>query len=352
METRCNFYSLNITYWLGSLFLFASLFFLKPAWALDFTCSSDGGTNCPSIEFDNVIIGSKITVPAGVCPGGIADVNVQTDIATTWAADVDIFIFHSGNQAILVADQCEGNNNINATFDDEGSALVCGANPAINGSVLPKEPLSIFDDMSPVGDWTLYISDDTSDDLTRLVNWTLSIQCKSQLSITKTLNGGEPNTIGIFTITVSPPNNTGVSIDARLTYSGTATKDIDYIATNNVSIPNGASIVAIPFQIIDDTLVEGTETVTATLSLGATSSLQIKTPRLASIGTDSATADLTDNDAYTLSITKTTDGAEPSTNGQFTVTVSPTNTSGTPITGTVVYTGTATSGTDYTAPPY
>jgi len=93
---------------------------------------------------------------------------------------------------------------------------------------------------------------------------------------------------------------------------------------------------------IDDSIVEGDETITATIS----------NPSVGAVGSnDSDTANLADNDNYSLSITKTQDGAEPSTNTTFEVTVTPTNNTGSDITGDIAFTGTATEGTDYQTGP-
>jgi hypothetical protein len=50
---------------------------------------------------------------------------------------------------------------------------------------------------------------------------------------------------------------------------------------------------------------------------------------------------------YQISIAKTTDGVEGGANAVFTVSVSPSNSSGSAITGDIAYSGSATNGTDY-----
>jgi subtilisin-like proprotein convertase family protein len=176
-----------------------------------------------------------------------------------------------------------------------------------------------------------------------------------KLSIAKTTDGQEPNSNGQFTVTVSPANNSGNAINGTLIYTGTATKDVDYRAPLSFSIPDGASSTTVPFEVLDDNTVEGTETVTAELSLVVATSARASS-RAVSIDSSAATAtaNINDNDTatnYTLSIAKAADGAEPSTNGQFTVTVAPANSTGAAITGTVAYSGTATNGSDYSDAP-
>lgn len=176
-----------------------------------------------------------------------------------------------------------------------------------------------------------------------------------KLSIAKTTDGQEPNSNGQFTVTVSPANNSGNPINGTLIYTGTATKDVDYRAPLSFSIPDGASSTTVPFEVLDDNTVEGTETVTAELSLVVATSARASS-RAVSIDSSAATAtaNINDNDTatnYTLYIAKAADGAEPSTNGSFTVTLTPANTIGAAINGSVAYSGTARNGSDYHQAP-
>ena len=163
-----------------------------------------------------------------------------------------------------------------------------------------------------------------------------------EVSIAKTTDGAEPTTNASFTVTVTPANDTGAAITGDIIYSGTATNDSDY-ATGSAtfSIADGSSTAVITLATTDDTDVEGTENITATISNLSTGT----------IGIGAATADLADDDvaapAYEVSIAKTTDGAEPTTNASFTVTVTPANDTGAAITGDIIYSGTATNDSDY-----
>lgn len=67
-----------------------------------------------------------------------------------------------------------------------------------------------------------------------------------------------------------------------------------------------------------------------------------------------ATVNITDDEAATpanlvLTVTKTADGAEPGTNGEFTISLPGNIVSSEDITVNYTITGTATAGTDYTA---
>ena len=96
--------------------------------------------------------------------------------------------------------------------------------------------------------------------------------------------------------------------------------------------------------VLDDALLEGTETIDATISNPSNAAV--------SIGTASATANITDNDTATADLSVTTQGDETGpVDIVYTVTLSKTNNTGVAITFDIdnLLTGTATSGSDYTA---
>ena len=107
------------------------------------------------------------------------------------------------------------------------------------------------------------------------------------VSIAKTSDGSEPGTDPVFTVSVTPQNASGSAITGNIAYSGSTTNGTDYATgPTSFSIANGSSSTTVPIDVTDDTLVEGTETVTATIS----------SPSTGSIGTNNATANIDDND--------------------------------------------------------
>lgn len=112
----------------------------------------------------------------------IADLNVVVNITHTWINDLTVtLISPAGTQVQLVAAPCISAeiNNIVATFDDEGSAVVCGNNPGIGGTVIPIQSLSAFDGQSTQGTWTLRVADGWNQDGGALNSWSLNI-CSAQ----------------------------------------------------------------------------------------------------------------------------------------------------------------------------
>ncbi|MHB1197720.1 MAG: Calx-beta domain-containing protein [Lutibacter sp.] len=88
--------------------------------------------------------------------------------------------------------------------------------------------------------------------------------CVSEVSIVTTTNASEPNTNGLFTLTLTNP----LVINTEITYTitGTASNGTDYttIGTKVTILANQTS-VTIPVIVIDDNIIEATETVIITL---------------------------------------------------------------------------------------
>jgi hypothetical protein len=162
------------------------------------------------------------------------------------------------------------------------------------------------------------------------------------VSISNTANAAEPSTNGALAVRLNVASATNVV--ASYSVGGTATAGSDYSAlTGSVTITAGQLTAAIPVNAIDDSLVEGAETVIVTLT-GVTSGNASLSPTASAL---TATNTITDDDAAVASIANTTDSAEPSTNGVLTVNLS--TAASTDVVLTYSIAGTATSGTDYTA---
>ena len=159
-------------------------------------------------------------------------------------------------------------------------------------------------------------------------------------TITAGVSGSEAGPVaGTFTVTLNKASSTPSEI--TFTLGGTATEGADYgaITTKTVIIPAGELAQTITIPVITDQLVEGTETVIATLTTTNNSAI--------STNTTPATISITDNTTATILVAATADGAEPGTAGQFTFTLSKPSSTDTKIDFTV--NGSSLSGTDYTS---
>ena len=141
----------------------------------------------------------------------------------------------------------------------------------------------------------------------------------------------------VFTVTLDVPNVAGTSVTYTFA-NGTATA-ADY--TGN---PGTVTFLAgddtpqtFTVPIINDAIVEGTETFTITLGTPTGGEGVSGSP---------ATGAITNDDSATLSIVATTQAAEDTTDGLFTITT--TNQFSTAVTVDILITGSATQGTDYT----
>ncbi len=177
---------------------------------------------------------------------------------------------------------------------------------------------------------------------------TVSNAMNAVLSVTQHGDEAGPTDIE-YTVTLSELNNTGsdITFDFDDLTTGTATSGSDYTAVGGsatITVANGSAIGTIIIPVTDDVLLETTETVICQISNPSNTSVTITTPN--------ATANITDNDGVNavLSVTQHGDEAGP-TDIEYTVTLSELNNTGSDITFDFddLTTGTATSGSDYTA---
>ncbi len=173
----------------------------------------------------------------------------------------------------------------------------------------------------------------------------------SEVSIINTTDGSE-NGAGAVTNGVLTINQTFATVtDTEIGYSvaGTSTSGLDFSAlsgTATITAGQFSTIITVP--VLEDAIVEGSETVIITLT-GVTSGTAVLDPVPANL---TATNTILDDDSATVSILNTTDGTENGsgtvTNGILTVTQTAVSATNTDLTYTVDLTSTAISGTDYT----
>lgn len=158
-------------------------------------------------------------------------------------------------------------------------------------------------------------------------------------------NAAEPSTNGAWTL--SRTGATTAALTVNFTLGGTATRTADYTVNappsgTTLTFAAGSATLVVPLVVVDDSLVEGTETAILTVASGT--GYTVGSP-------SSATVNIADDDSAsglpTVSIAATNpNAAEPSTTGTFTVTRTGATTSALVVNYTIG--GTAVNGTDYT----
>ena len=154
-------------------------------------------------------------------------------------------------------------------------------------------------------------------------------------------SAAEPGNNGQFTVTISNPSDTDTVVSYAV--SGDAIPGSDYTTlTGTVTILAHTTAATINVNVLDENLLEDNETVTVTLTGIISGDANI------SLGvTVSDTVTIADDDWAVVTILANDDSAaEPSDDGQFTVTLS--NPSDTDTVVSYTISGDATPGSDYT----
>lgn len=180
-------------------------------------CNTTASTNVPiAISASGApTITSTITIASG---GVISDLNVLAQITHAWISDLTVSITSpAGTTVQLVSEQCDDSDNMNATFDDAGVALVCGTAPAIAGTIIPAQALSAFNGQSSTGTWTLTVSDGYNQDGGSLTGWSLNICATAPLAVNENLFQDfaiypNPNN-GNFTVMFNTVSSENVNVD-------------------------------------------------------------------------------------------------------------------------------------------
>lgn len=116
----------------------------------------------------------------------VEDVNVTLNITHTWNADLDVrLIAPDGTTSIVLFQDVGGSsdNFVNCVLDDEAATPIANGTGPFTGSFIPAEPLSTFNGLQSIGDWTLEITDDANQDGGTLNDWNLQLCGNTNLSV-------------------------------------------------------------------------------------------------------------------------------------------------------------------------
>jgi hypothetical protein len=335
------------------------------------------GTLTVTVADDALLEGTE-TVQATISnPSGTATINITGASATASITDDE-----SANAALSVTTQGDEAGPVNIVYtvtlsatNNTGSAITFdvanGGGTAVAGSDFTafagSAAVSVANGAT-TGTLTVTVTDDALLEATETVQATISNPsgtatinitgasatanitdndaANAVLSVTTQGNETGPVSI-VYTVTLSKTNNTGTPITFDVAQgAGTATVTDDFTAFAGaaaISVADGASTGTLTVPVVDDALVEGTETVQTTISSPSNAAVTVTGA--------SAVANITDSDAADAVLSVTTQGEEAGpVNIVYTVTLSKTNNTGSAITFDVAQgAGTATVTDDFTA---
>ncbi len=123
---------------------------------------------------DNYDAVANLNIPNDLPGSLISDVNIYTDVSHTFVNDLRIKAKSpNGTEVILWENDCGSEDNIMATFDDEGENLNCSS--PVSGDIIPSESLSSFNNESPEGTWQLMLADFYSNDTGSLNSFSIEV---------------------------------------------------------------------------------------------------------------------------------------------------------------------------------
>ncbi|REE83713.1 putative secreted protein (Por secretion system target) [Lutibacter oceani] len=212
----------------------------------------------------------------------IADVNVSINISHTYIQDLVISLISPNNTEIVLFNrECNGEDNIAVTYNDDASAIITCASP-VSGTAIPSNLLSGFNSENVFGDWTLRVFDYWNTDTGTINNWSLEI-CENQ-----------PITNSILT------KATPVTVNANSTYTF-LTADMEASSSGSTDTEQIYMLTELP--VVGDLKLNNT-----VLNLGETfSQNDINTSKLTYVNSSG----ISTSDVFKVDITNATNGFLP-----------------------------------------
>ncbi|AKV02710.1 hypothetical protein AKJ09_09373 [Labilithrix luteola] len=232
--------------------------FASPAaYAQSYTCiDSPLATSCDATLTDNATVTSSFAVLPGACDpqATIVSTGVHVKLSHQWVGDVSLTLIHpDGTQVLLMmrpgistTDRygCTG-EDADITFTDGAAAQAaeqCNeAPPAIKGTGLPVNPLSILNGKPRNGTWSLRVADNAGFGIGAIDSWSLDLPCAlpsvtAFASRPTAVAGGQP---GQFTF--ARAGEPAGALAVKYAISGSAAPSTFASLTGTVTIPDGAA---------------------------------------------------------------------------------------------------------------
>ncbi|TXT51486.1 MAG: hypothetical protein FD140_1524 [Limisphaerales bacterium] len=205
----------------------------------------------PASPYPNAITVTNVT-------GLVNKVTVRLHgFSHSWPADVDILLVGPGGQkVVLMSDAGSGNsvNNLTLTFDDAASSTLPELTTILEGTFRPTDyapadsfpapapagpystSLSVFNGSNPTGTWTLYIVDDTDQNIgSILTGWSLHLSTVSPLvNLTASMTNSSATVVapGLVTFTTTITNQ-GPNSASSVVYSNVLPAGLTLVSVTN-----------------------------------------------------------------------------------------------------------------------
>ncbi len=187
----------------------------------------------------------------------ITDLNVMVSITHTWIRDLRIsLIGPNATEVVLLnlLEQDDAVNMIQTWFDDEAAIPMDLGTPPFTGSFVPQEPLSVFDNISAQGTWTLRVEDQFAVDTGTIDAWAIEVNPVINMRglVTDSLTHlGLPNVLVALSVT-----DTVDTVVTTHTYSGSTNTSGHY---ELIHVPTDTYTALFTKPSYDTVRVEGVE---------------------------------------------------------------------------------------------
>ncbi|MFT3795612.1 reprolysin-like metallopeptidase [Flavobacterium sp.] len=182
-------------------------------------CNDYEATNVPvAIPADDVAtVSSTLEIADSF---SIEQATIALNISHTWVTDIAVkLISPAGTEIMLVSHECGDNDDIDATFSDNGVPLNCNGTPVISGTVKPETPLGTLMGENSSGTWTLEVFDEFPEDGGFINSWSLNL-CSIQPALSVKENNMQTDFVlhpnpnnGSFTVQLNKANGSDYQIN-------------------------------------------------------------------------------------------------------------------------------------------
>ncbi|MFC3197059.1 Calx-beta domain-containing protein, partial [Parapedobacter deserti] len=277
----------------------------------------------------------RINLPAGITAS--ENIQINYTIGGTAAAATDYVALPAS--AVLVA----GQNSVLLPVDVLDDKIIEGDETVVLTLTGGSSASFTLTPSAAAAEATVTIADDDATP----ANLVLSVMASVP-------DAAEPATNGEFTISLPAGVTSAADIAVSYTISGTATAGADYTAiTGALVIPAGQNSMTVPVDVLDDAIIEPSETVVLEISGGDDG----RYAYTAAAGASSATVTIADDDynsnSSVILVTRVSDAVEGGAMGQYRIALPEGSVASEDITVNFAMSGTATrgAGNDYELGP-